>query len=118
MKILDWFKSLFSKKEETTPDSNVTSDSQQPKIPEINFTGKKAVNQNSGINFQAEVNGNLKICSISLEAMQDEYGLREPSNIMATFEANEYSIHQIAEKKIIANPTQEKFYITTSDFVS
>ncbi|TVQ11446.1 MAG: DUF1488 family protein, partial [Balneolaceae bacterium] len=93
-------------------------DSHQSEIPEITFTGKKAVNENSGVNFQIVVNGNAKVCSISLEAMQDEFGLRDPNTLLSTFEANEYSIHQIAKKKVITNPTQEKIYITTSDFIS
>ncbi|TNJ36294.1 DUF1488 domain-containing protein [Chlorobaculum thiosulfatiphilum] len=67
----------------------------------ITFSGKFAVNSQAfGINFEAVVNGNSVICSVSTDALQDI----DPSNPYDTveqqFRANQSSFEAIAEQKI------------------
>lgn len=69
----------------------------------ITFSGKYAINpQTFGINFEAIVDGESVVCSVSTEALQDI----DPSNASGTAEqqflANRSSFEAIAEKKIRA----------------
>jgi len=74
----------------------------------IVFSGKYATNpQTFGINFDATVDGQSVICTVSTEALQDI----DPSNAQNTavqqFLTNQSSFEAIAEKKIragAANP--------------
>ena len=81
----------------------------------ITFSGKYAVNpQTFGINFEAIVNGQKVICSVSNEALQDI----DPSNAHNTAEqqflANQPRFEAIAEGKIRASATSP-IVITSSD---
>jgi hypothetical protein len=81
----------------------------------ISFSGKYAVNpQTFGLNFEATVNGQNVVCSVSTEALQDI----DPSNAQNTAEqqflANQSSFEAIAEEKIIAGATSP-IVITSSD---
>lgn len=72
----------------------------------ITFSGKYAINpQTLGINFEATVDGQSVVCSVSIEALQDI----GPGNATGTAEqqflANRSSFEAIAEKKIRAQAT-------------
>ena len=84
---------------------------------EIEFTGKYAINQNFGINFQANVNGQNFTCVISTEALQD---INQSSSISDDVEQqfleNRYSFEEIARRKIQAGEwVGNKVYINKKD---
>lgn len=81
----------------------------------IIFSGKYALNDATfGINFEALVNGQIYICSILGEALQDI----DPSNAQCSpeqqFLANKYAFQGIAEKKILAG-AKSPVLITSAD---
>lgn len=81
----------------------------------ISFSGKYAVNpQTSGINFEATVDRQSVVCSVSTEALQDI----DPSNAQNTAEqqflANQSGFEAIAEEKILAGAASP-IVITSSD---
>jgi hypothetical protein len=81
----------------------------------ITFSGNYTINpQTFGINFEATVNGQSVVCSVSTEALQDI----DPSNAHNTaqqqFLANQSNFQAIAEQKIRAGATSP-VAITSSD---
>lgn len=87
----------------------------QKRIMEISFTGNHGINtQNFGINFQAKVDGENFICSVTTAALQDV----DPSNAQRApeqqFLANRSTFESIARKKILGGATSP-LLITSTD---
>lgn len=67
----------------------------------ITFSGKYAVNpQTYRVNFEATVDGNSVICSVSTEALQDIDPINAHDTVDQQFRANQSSFEAIAEQKI------------------
>lgn len=84
----------------------------------ITFSGNYAINpQTFGINFEATVNGQSVVCSVSTEALQDIDPNNAHNTAQQQFLANQSNFQAIAEQKIRAGTTSP-VAITSSDVLA
>lgn len=71
------------------------------------------MDENGGINFPVEINQRKVGCKITIEALQDKFGLKDADSLSA-FKANRNAIEDIIRRKIQENPDASSYLIATN----
>lgn len=94
MNIFEWIASFFNK--ESPKEGNQSSG--PIKIQEVTFP-QQAESTLDGVKFPAIVDGEKRVCSVTTEALQDHFGLRD-DDYVGTFQMNRGRILIVAEQLI------------------
>lgn len=81
---------------------------------DIQFTGRKIPTADGGLMFEALVDGKSVICTISMDALKDHFGIVEDAATNSSpFDRGQAKIHAAAERLIRAGVTP--VFVTSED---
>ena len=80
---------------------------------QISFPAQEAPDENDGIRFPVLINGKRVGCQITVEALQDKFGMRD-ANSMKTFKAKRQAIENCVADMIREAPDATDYKITTN----
>jgi hypothetical protein len=79
---------------------------------QIAFPQIESVDENCSVNFPVVVDGRRTVCKITVEALQDRFGLRD-ANSLSAFRANRAAIESLVTRRIYEDPYAPNYLIAT-----
>ncbi len=115
MSLLERIFSFFKTDESSNRDSEEVIQTANNDNLNLEFPELETVTENGGVSFAVKVNGNSKPCIITIEVLQDFFGLRD-GNSVEIFRQNRFEIQNAAERIIRDDPDQDRFFLNTTNF--
>lgn len=81
--------------------------------PQISFPAQEALDENDSVCFPVVINGKRAGCKITVEALQDKYGMKD-NDSMKTFKSCRHAIENCIKKMILEDSDGNSYEIATN----